>query len=60
VNDTAEEMARAALRLLHHPEMREALGKAAFRKAHQDFQLDRQVEAVERFYQRMVKLGKRK
>ena len=60
VNDTAEEMARAALRLLHHPEMREALGKAAYRKAHQDFQLDRQVEAVERFYHRMVKLGKRK
>jgi glycosyltransferase involved in cell wall biosynthesis len=60
VNDTAEEMARAVLRLLHHPEMREALGKAAYRKAHQDFQLDRQVEAVERFYQQMVKLGKRK
>ena len=60
VNDTAAEMARAALRLLHHPEMREALGKAAYRKAHQDFQLDRQVEAVERFYQQMVKLGKRK
>ena len=60
VNDTAEEMARAALRLLHHPEIREALGKAAYRKAHQDFQLDRQVEAVERFYQQMVKLGKRK
>ncbi len=60
VNDTAEEMARAALRLLRHPEMREALGKAAYRKAHQDFQLDRQVEAVERFYQQMVKLGKRR
>jgi L-malate glycosyltransferase len=60
VNDTAEEMARAALRLLRHPEMREAFGKAAYRKAHQDFQLDRQVEAVERFYQQMVKLGKRR
>jgi glycosyltransferase involved in cell wall biosynthesis len=60
VNDTAEEMARAVLRLLHHPEMREALGKAAYRKAHQDFQLDLQVEAVERFYQRMIRLGKRK
>ena len=60
VNDTPEEMARAVLRLLRHPEMREALGKAAYRKAHQDFQLDRQVEAVERFYQRMLKLGKRK
>jgi glycosyltransferase involved in cell wall biosynthesis len=60
VNDSAEEMARAVLRLLHHSEMREALGKAAYQKAHQDFQLDRQVEAVESFYQRMIKLGKRK
>jgi glycosyltransferase involved in cell wall biosynthesis len=60
VDDTAEEIARAVLRLLHHSEMREALGKAAYRKAHQDFQLDRQVEAVESFYQRMIKLGKRK
>jgi glycosyltransferase involved in cell wall biosynthesis len=60
VNDTVEELARAALRLLRHPEMREALGKAAFQRAHRDFQMDRQVEAVERFYQRMVKLGKRK
>ncbi len=60
VNDTAEELARAVLRLLHHPEMREALGKAAYRKAHQDFQLDRQVDAVESFYRQMVRLGKRK
>lgn len=60
VNDTPEEMAGAVLRLLHHPEMREALGKAAYCKAHQDFQLDRQVEAVERFYLRMLELGKRR
>jgi glycosyltransferase involved in cell wall biosynthesis len=60
VNDTSEELAFAALRLLHHPEMREALGKAAYQKAHQDFQLDRQVESVEKFYQGMVILGKRK
>jgi glycosyltransferase involved in cell wall biosynthesis len=60
VNDTSEELALAALRLLHHPEMREALGKAAYRKAHQDFQLDGQTESVERFYQEMMKLGKRK
>jgi hypothetical protein len=46
--------------LLHHPELREALGKAAYQKAHQYFQLDRQVEAVESFYQEMMKLGKRK
>jgi glycosyltransferase involved in cell wall biosynthesis len=60
VNDTPEELAQAALRLLHAPEMREALGKAAYQKARQDFQLDRQVEAVESFYQEMIRLGKRK
>jgi glycosyltransferase involved in cell wall biosynthesis len=60
VNDTPGELARAALELLRHPEMREALGRAAYRKAHQDFELERQVEAVERFYQEMIRLGKRK
>jgi glycosyltransferase involved in cell wall biosynthesis len=60
VNDTPEDLADAALRLLHQPEMREALGKAAYQKAHRDFQLDRQVEAVEGFYQEMIRLGKRK
>jgi len=60
VNDTAEELAGATLRLLHHPEMREALGKAAYQKARRDFQLDRQAEAVESFYQTMMRLGKRK
>jgi len=59
VNDTAEELARAALRLLQRPELREALGKAAYQKAHRDFRLDRQVEAVESFYQAMIKLGPR-
>jgi glycosyltransferase involved in cell wall biosynthesis len=59
VNDTPEELSQATLQLLHHPEMREALGRAAYQKAHQDFQLDRQVEAVEGFYQEMMKLGKR-
>jgi glycosyltransferase involved in cell wall biosynthesis len=60
VNDTPEELAQAALRLLHHPEIRETFGKAAYQKAHQDFRLDRQVEAVEGFYQEMIKLGKRR
>jgi len=60
VNDTSEELARAALRLLHDPEKREALGKAAYIKAHRDFQLDRQAESVEKFYQKMMELGKRK
>jgi glycosyltransferase involved in cell wall biosynthesis len=60
VNDTPEDLANAVLQLLHHPEMREALGKAAYQKAHQDFQLGRQVEAVEGYYQEMIRLGKRK
>jgi len=60
VNDTPEELAHAVLYLLHHPERREALGKAAYQKAHRDFPLDRQVEAVEKFYQKMIHLGKRK
>jgi glycosyltransferase involved in cell wall biosynthesis len=60
VSDTPDELARAALRLLHHRELREALGKAAYQRAHQNFQLGRQVEAVESFYQEMMKLGKRK
>ena len=60
VNDTPEELARAVLDLLHHPEKREAFGKAAYEKAHRDFRLDRQVEAVENFYQEMIRLGRRK
>jgi glycosyltransferase involved in cell wall biosynthesis len=60
VEDTPEGLAQATLQLLRHPEMREALGKAAYQKAHRDFQLDRQVEAVESFYQEMIRLGKRK
>ena len=59
VNDTPEALAHAVLQLLDHPEMKEALGKAAYQRAHRDFRLDRQVEAVESFYQEMMKLGKR-
>jgi glycosyltransferase involved in cell wall biosynthesis len=58
VNDTPEELARAVLHLLHHPEMREALGKGAWEKAHREFRLDRQAEAVEKFYKEMISLGK--
>jgi glycosyltransferase involved in cell wall biosynthesis len=60
VNDTPEELARSILYLLHHPERRETLGKAAYQKAHRDFRLDQQVEAVEKFFQEMIRLGKRK
>jgi glycosyltransferase involved in cell wall biosynthesis len=58
VKDTPEALADAALQLIRHPELRESLGKAAYQKAREDFSLDRQVEAVERFYQGMIKLGK--
>jgi glycosyltransferase involved in cell wall biosynthesis len=60
VDDTPEGLAQAVLRLLRHPEMSKAFGKAAYQKAHHDFQLDQQVEAVEEFYQEMIRLGKRK
>jgi glycosyltransferase involved in cell wall biosynthesis len=60
VDDTPEGLANATLRYLRQPEMREAMGKAAYQKAHQDFQLERQVESVERFYEEMIHLGKRR
>jgi glycosyltransferase involved in cell wall biosynthesis len=58
VKDTAEGLAGAVLDLLHHPEKREAMGQAAYRRAHERFRLDRQAEAVEIFYQEMIRLGR--
>jgi glycosyltransferase involved in cell wall biosynthesis len=58
VKDTPEGLSQAVLRLLRHPELRGSFGKAAYEKAHQDFKLNRQVEAVEQFYQEMMRLGK--
>jgi glycosyltransferase involved in cell wall biosynthesis len=58
VDDTPELLAEAALQLLRKPEARKAMGKAAWEKAHREFRLDRQVEAVEKFYQEMISLGK--
>jgi len=58
VKDTPEGLAQAALQLLRNPELRLAMGRAAYEKAHRDFRLDRQVEAVEKFYQEMIELGK--
>jgi glycosyltransferase involved in cell wall biosynthesis len=58
VKDTPELLAKAALRLLQNPELREAMGKAAWEKAHREFRLDHQAEAIEEFYQRMMVLGK--
>ena len=58
VKDTAEEMTRVILELLHHPEARQAMGQAAYRRAHEQFRLDRQVETVEAFYHTMTRLGR--
>ena len=58
VKDTADGLAGAVLDLLQHPEKRETLGRAAYRKAHERFRPDRQAEAVEAFYQEMVRLGR--
>ena len=58
VNDCPEDLSRAVLQLLRQPELRKTMGKAAYQKAHQDFRLDRQVEAMESFYEKMVLLGK--
>jgi glycosyltransferase involved in cell wall biosynthesis len=58
VKDTPEALANATLQLLRHPELRKKMGEAAYQKAHREFRLDRQVEAVEKFYQQMITLGK--
>lgn len=58
VKDTPELLTEAALQLLRHPEMRKAMGEAAREKAHREFRLDRQAEAVEKFYKEMISLGK--
>jgi len=58
VKDTPAELARGALRLLRDPALREAMGKAAFDRAHREFRLDRQAEEVETFYREMISLGK--
>jgi glycosyltransferase involved in cell wall biosynthesis len=58
VKITPDELATAVLTLLRSPEMREAMGKAAYERAHQGFRLGQQVEAVEAFYQRLIALGK--
>jgi glycosyltransferase involved in cell wall biosynthesis len=60
VKITPEELATTVLKLLRSPESREAMGKAACQRAHQNFRLDKQVDAVEEFYQRLIALGKRR
>jgi glycosyltransferase involved in cell wall biosynthesis len=58
VEDTPEGLSRAILKLLRDPGLRESMGKEAYERAHREFRLDRQAEAVEQFYQQMMALGK--
>ena len=58
VKDSPEALSKAALQLLRYPELRRNMGEAAYEKAHQEFRLDRQVEAIEKFYETMIRLGK--
>jgi glycosyltransferase involved in cell wall biosynthesis len=60
VQDTPEELAKATLQLLQHNTLRVKMGMAARQRAYQEFRLDRQAEEVEKFYQKMIGLGKRK
>lgn len=58
VKDSPEALAEAVLQLLRYPELRRKMGEAAYVKAHREFRLDRQVEAIEKFYQEMIRLGR--
>ena len=58
VPDTPEDLARATLLLLQHPDRRRRMGMEARDKAFRDFRLDQQAEEVETFYQEMISLGK--
>ena len=58
VEDAPEALADATLQLLQRPALRKAMGEAAYQKAHREFRLDRQVEAVGKFYQQIITLGK--
>jgi glycosyltransferase involved in cell wall biosynthesis len=58
VEDTQEALADATLQLLRRPEVRIAMGKAAWQKARSDFRLDKQAGEVEAFYERMLTVGK--
>ncbi len=58
VEDTPERLAQAVLKLLRNPEKRSTLGKAAYEKAHREFRLERQAEEIERFYEKMIRLGR--
>jgi len=57
VKDSPDELSRATLKLLRNPGLRAKMGQAAHEKALREFRLDRQAEAVEKFYQEIIKLG---
>ena len=58
IKDSLEALAAATLQLLQNPELRRKMGGAAYKKAHKEFRLDCQVEAIEKFYQEMLRLGR--
>jgi len=58
IKDSPEALAAATLQLLQNPELRRKMGEAAYKKAHKEFRLDCQVEAIEKFYQEMLRLGR--
>lgn len=58
VEDSPKALTEATLRLLRDPAMRRRMGEAACQKAHGEFRLDKQAEAIERFYQEIIKLGR--
>ena len=58
IKDSPKRLAEATLKLLRHPDLRKTMGEAAYQKAHREFRLDRQGEAIERFYQEMIAFGK--
>jgi glycosyltransferase involved in cell wall biosynthesis len=60
VKMSPEGLADAVLKLLRSAELREAMGKAALQRAHEDFRLDQQVDAVDEFYRKVMSLGKRR
>jgi glycosyltransferase involved in cell wall biosynthesis len=58
VDDTPEGLTKATLQLLRNPGLRRKMGKAAYEKAHCEFRLDVQAEAIETFYETMIRLGR--
>ncbi|MCK5551978.1 MAG: glycosyltransferase family 4 protein, partial [Deltaproteobacteria bacterium] len=58
VEDTPEHLAGAMARLIRDRNLRLRMGEAAREKAQKDFKLGKQVEEVEGFYERMLRLGK--